>query len=58
MNISESKPDCDRQPLQPRRIHLKDGRYMVFFEFGDIGDASTSSNEASEELDEANRSNV
>jgi len=35
--MSEDRDDrqCDTVQMSARRIALKDGRYMIFFEFGD-----------------------
>ena len=33
MKKDESHPNCDPRPPHARPITLKDGRYMIFFEF-------------------------
>jgi hypothetical protein len=43
MTDSEPTNACEQPPLSARRIELKDGRYMIFFEFedGDGAEAPT-----------------
>jgi hypothetical protein len=39
MTDSEQNTACEQPLLNARRIKLEDGRYMIFFEFGDGEDS-------------------
>jgi len=45
---ADDKP-CEAGQLAARRITLKDGRYMIFFEFGDKTSPEASEQETSQE---------
>ncbi len=55
MNVPDSRSDCDPQPPQVRRIHLADGRYMIFYEFGG---SEAESKEIADEAEPSNADNV
>jgi hypothetical protein len=41
MTGPDKNEECSNQELRARKIELKDGRYMIFFEFGTDAELKT-----------------